>query len=76
MGRGHRSAGDLVKYGLLPLLGAAFTFYLWTNLSGNTFTIGLAWLAVGLVYLAVLTRMFTRQPTILHLEGDDEGNAA
>ncbi len=59
---GRRSGGDLVKFALLPLLGVAFCGYLWTQLSGLTFEIGLAWLAAGFVYLLVLTRAFRRPP--------------
>jgi amino acid transporter len=75
--RGHRSGADAVKYGLLPFLGFAFTLYLWTQLSGTTFEIGLAWLAAGFVYLLVLTRMFRRQPPAMYTgeEADDAGSA-
>jgi amino acid transporter len=70
--RGRRSPADLVKYGLLPFLGVLFTLYLWTKLTGFTFKIGLSWLAVGFVYLAVLTRMFTRQPPAMYT-GEEDG---
>ena len=33
--RGQRTPADLFKYALLPLLGVAFTAYLWTQLSGS-----------------------------------------
>ncbi|MEU6414471.1 APC family permease [Microbispora sp. NPDC046933] len=62
---GRRSAGDLVRYGLVPLVGFALTIWLWTSLSGVTFTVGLIWMAVGFVYLLALTRMFTRRPPVM-----------
>ncbi|XVQ84202.1 APC family permease [Microbispora siamensis] len=62
---GRRSAADLVRYGLVPLVGFALTIWLWTSLSGVTFTVGLIWMAVGLVYLLALTRMFTRRPPVM-----------
>ncbi|MGI5155225.1 APC family permease [Microbispora sp. CA-102843] len=62
---GRRSAADLVRYGLVPLVGFALTVWLWTSLSGVTFTVGLIWMAVGFVYLLVLTRMFTRRPPVM-----------
>ena len=34
----------------------AFTLYLWTQLSGLTFEIGLAWLVAGFVALLIITR--------------------
>jgi putrescine importer len=73
--RGRRSGADLVKFGLVPFLGVLFTLYLWTQLTTYTFKIGLGWLAIGFVYLLVLTRMFTRQPPALYV-GDDDGDPA
>jgi putrescine importer len=71
--RGERSAAAAVKFGLLPFLGFAFTLYLWTQLTRLTFEIGLSWVAVGFVYLLVLTRMFRRQPPAMY-SGDEEGD--
>ncbi|MDR6685773.1 amino acid transporter [Arthrobacter sp. 1088] len=45
---------------ILPGIGFALTIWLWTSLSGLSFTFGLAWAGVGLVYLAILTRGFRR----------------
>jgi putrescine importer len=64
---GRRSPADLVGYGVLPLLGFGFTLYLWTQLSGFTFQVGLIWLAVGLVWLLYLTRLFRREPPALYV---------
>jgi amino acid transporter len=69
--RRQTSGADIVKYGVLPFLGVAFTIYLWTSLTGFTFRIGLSWLAVGFVYLLVLTRMFRRRPPALYTAEDD-----
>ena len=68
---GRRGGADLVKYAVIPLLGFAFTIYLWTQLSGLTFEIGLAWLAAGLLYLVYLTRGFRRPPPAMYT-GDEE----
>ncbi len=46
--RERADGADIVKYGVIPFLGFAFTIYLWTQLSGIAFEVGLAWLAVGL----------------------------
>ena len=35
---GRRSGADVVKFGVIPLLGVLFTLYLWTSLTGLTFT--------------------------------------
>src|SRR3954465_2817768 len=71
--RGERSAGAMVRYGLLPFLGFAFTLYLWTQLTSLTFEIGLSWVAVGFLYLLFLTRMFRRAPPAMY-SGEEEGD--
>lgn len=56
-----RSGADLLRYGLLPLVGFALIVWLWTSLSLLTLGIGLAWFAVGLAYLAFHTRGFSHK---------------
>ncbi|MFB9378323.1 APC family permease [Kineococcus gynurae] len=63
----HRSPADLVRYGLIPAVGLILTLWLWTSLSRTTFTVGLIWVAVGLVYLVLLTRGFRRPAPTLDL---------
>jgi amino acid transporter len=71
--RGERSGADIVKYGVLPLLGMAFTLYLWTQLSRLTFEIGLGWLAAGFVALLIITRAFRVDPPPMYTgEEEDE----
>jgi putrescine importer len=72
--RGNRRGADIARYGVIPLLGVGFTLYLWTQLSGLTFQIGVSWLAVGFVYLLVLTRMFRRRPPEMYT-GDEQDEA-
>jgi amino acid transporter len=69
--RGQRTPPDLVKYALLPLVGVAFTAYLWTQLSQLTFEIGLGWLAAGFVALLLITRAFQRQPPPMYTGDED-----
>nr|WP_253259895.1 APC family permease [Subtercola boreus] len=59
------TARDWVVYGIVPLVGFGLTVWLWTSLTQTTFIVGLSWMAVGIVYLAVLTRGFRRQPPAL-----------
>ncbi|XKM13743.1 APC family permease [Orbaceae bacterium ac157xtp] len=49
----------LFKYGLLPGIGVLLSLWLWTSLEKMAMTMGLIWLAVGIIYLLILTRMFT-----------------
>lgn len=53
---------------VLPLIGFALTVWLWTSLSGRTFIIGLSWLALGVVILAIVTRGFRRPTPMLDLK--------
>ncbi|WP_408898853.1 APC family permease [Nocardioides sp. R1-1] len=63
----RRGRADLVRYGVVPLIGFALTAWLWTSLSATTFKVGLSWFGLGLLYLVVLTRGFTRRPPELDL---------
>jgi amino acid transporter len=55
-------------YVVLPALGALVDVYLLTKLDENAVLLGLAWLAVGVAYLAFLTRGFRQAPPELALE--------
>jgi amino acid transporter len=68
----RRSGADILKYAVVPFLGFAFTIYLWTQLSGLTFKVGLGWLAAGFVYLVALTRGFRKAPPEMYTGEDDE----
>ncbi|HEX9339304.1 MAG TPA: APC family permease [Pseudonocardiaceae bacterium] len=47
---------------VVPLIGAAIDVWLLTSLDVNAIRLGLSWLAIGIVYLAYLTRGFRRPP--------------
>ncbi|MCD9570882.1 APC family permease [Pseudomonas protegens] len=66
LGQGQpRSTARLLQYGLLPLIGFALIAWLWTSLSALTLGIGLAWFALGLLYLGIHTRGFHQPaPTV------------
>lgn len=59
---GERGQGAALKYLILPGVGLALSLWLWTSLSPDALKFGLGWLAVGLIYLVVLTRGFRRPP--------------
>jgi putrescine importer len=50
------------RYVLLPFVGAMIDIYLLTHLDAKALILGLSWLAIGIVYLLVLTRGLTRKP--------------
>lgn len=57
-----------IVYGVVPVIGFALTLWLWTNLTGIALVFGTAWVVLGVVYLAILTRGFRRQPPSLELQ--------
>lgn len=63
-----QSVGRVLKYGLIPGIGFILTVWLWFSLSTSALMLGLAWMAVGIVYLAVLTRGFTLAPPRVDLD--------
>jgi len=65
--RRERSGASVVSNLVLPAIGFALTVWLWTSLSPRTFLIGLAWLALGVVLLAIVTRGFRRATPMLDL---------
>lgn len=67
IGEGQRAGLNFFHYLVVPVLGFALTIWLWTSLTGRTLLIGVIWLVVGIVYLAVLTRGFTRPVPTLDL---------
>jgi putrescine importer len=50
------------RYILIPVIGAAIDVYLLTQLDSKALILGGAWLAIGIIYLLVLTRGLTREP--------------
>lgn len=57
-----RTECGFAKGVLVPLTGALVNLWLLTKLDQHAVILGLIWLAIGLVQLAFLTRMFSRQP--------------
>jgi putrescine importer len=70
----RRTPRDIFTYGLLPLLGVTVIAYLWTQLDANSNVLGLTWLIIGIVYIAVLTRGFRRP--VPHLSFSDSHDSA
>lgn len=53
-----RGSRNVLLYGVIPVLGFCTTLWLWTSLSGMSFTIGLCWMALGFLCLLCMTRAF------------------
>jgi putrescine importer len=64
----HTGALGWVRGILFPALGAVVDVYLLLQLGGLAKILGVTWLVVGVIYLAVLTRGFRTQPPQLSLD--------
>ncbi|MBT1004362.1 APC family permease [Paenarthrobacter sp. DKR-5] len=67
----QRRAGErlpLLGYVVLPALGALVCGYLLVSLDSNAVMLGVAWLVLGVLYLAFLTRGFRKAPPEMHLD--------
>ena len=56
------SLGSVVLFGIASFIGLAADLWLMVSLDHLAVYLGLSWLAIGVVYLAVLTGGFRRQP--------------
>ncbi len=54
----NKTLKDHLHFLVLPLLGALTVGALWANLEASSMTLGLIWAAIGIVYLAFVTRSF------------------
>jgi amino acid transporter len=59
---------NVVSYVVIPALGALVCAFLLTRLDANAIVVGLVWLAMGVVVLAVITRGFKVAPPDTYAE--------
>lgn len=60
--KGQRGAGAILKYGVMPIIGALICIVLWINIITTAKIVGFIWLAIGIIILAVKTRGFRQLP--------------
>ncbi len=60
-----KKSKSYLKHLVMPLLGFAVIFYVWTKLDTLAFKLGLVWFVVGLIVLAIATKGFKRKPPAL-----------
>lgn len=58
----QRSVYGTLTYLIAPLIGGAFTFTIWLNLDHMAKMLGLGWLLIGAIYLAIKTKGFRELP--------------
>ncbi|MEI3605028.1 APC family permease [Pseudogracilibacillus sp. SE30717A] len=66
--RGERTVRFTIGNLILPLIGFLFVVYLWLNLDVFAITIGVIWTLLGVVYLAVTTNFFKKEPPQIEFE--------
>ncbi len=64
----YRSAGEIFRNILLPMVGAGLTGVLWVHLGPDALVGGIVWFVIGLVYLAFLTGFFRRPVPNMSIE--------
>lgn len=64
----ERDGSSVFRNLVLPAIGFVLTVWLWTSLSALTLQVGLAWLAVGFLWLLAVTRGFRRPTPVMDIE--------
>jgi putrescine importer len=64
----RRSGLDFFRFLIAPLIGMTVCATLWWGLDINSKTLGFSWLAVGIVYLAFLTKFFRKLPPDMSMQ--------
>ncbi|WP_433861957.1 APC family permease [Streptomyces sp. L7] len=72
--RRNRERPSIAKFAVLPALGALVDLYLLTQLGPIALYLGIGWLVIGVIYLAVLTRGFRRPAPEMRVEETDAGD--
>lgn len=63
----RRGPAAVFKFIIMPLIGACVTLYLFINLGTWALSIGLCWLILGFIVLAINTKGFKRTPSKMNV---------
>ncbi len=66
--KGERGGKAMFNYAVLPIIATAICIYLWFNMATTAKIIGIIWLAVGIIILAIKTRGFRQLPPEMDIE--------
>lgn len=72
----RRHGWDAIRFLVLPLVGVAVNAVLWINIDNSAKILGFAWLGIGAIYLAVITRGFRSVPRSIPAEEEAATSAA
>lgn len=64
----QRSGLDIVRYLIIPLIGAAICATVWWSLDVSAKVVGFIWLFIGIVILAVVTKGFKTLPPDMKMD--------
>lgn len=63
----RRSVKDIFNFLILPLVGLVIIGFVWFGLAPEAKQLGFIWMAIGIVYLAVMTKGFKKVPPALEV---------
>lgn len=63
----NRSGIGIIRYMFVPLIAMVISVILWFNLSASAKMLGLSWVAIGFIYLAISTNFFRKLPPELKM---------
>lgn len=63
----QRTGSGVIRYLIMPLIGASICFTIWLNLDISSKILGFSWLTVGIIYLATTTKFFQKLPPEMKL---------
>lgn len=66
--KGERGGKAMFNYGALPLIATVVCVYLWFNMAQTAKIIGIIWLVVGIIILAIKTKGFRTLPPEMDIE--------
>lgn len=64
----ERGAKAVFSYGVVPALATLVCIFLWINMSHTAKIVGLIWLGIGIIVLAIQTKGFRQLPPEMELE--------
>lgn len=70
----QRDVKGTFRYLISPIIGAAFTVWLWTSLDIKSISLGSVWVVIGFTYLVYKTSFFTKAPPQFTFDEKTEPN--
>ena len=64
----ERRGKSIFMHGIMPIVATIICAVLWINMSNTAKTVGLIWLAIGVLVLAIQTKGFRKLPPEMELE--------